>query len=95
MKNRIAKFLRDLAEKLSPSAPVVQVTDGPYYYHTPVNVLKLQKLKADVRLTNPLDQREREEAERKLREDIVRQAAEGVQIEMYNQHVRAYFYFYA
>lgn len=93
MKNRIAKFLRDLAEKLSPS--VGPVTDGPYYYHTPVNVLKLQKLKADVRLTNPLDQREREEAERKLREDIVRQAAEGVQIEMYNQHVRAYFYFYA
>lgn len=95
MKNRVAKFLRDLAEKLSPSAPVVQVKDGPYYYHTPVNVLKLQKLKADVRLTNPLDQREREEAERKLREDIVRQASEAVQIEMYNQHVRAYFYFYA
>ena len=93
MKNRIAKFLRDLAEKLSPS--VGPVTDGPHYYHTPVNVRKLQKLKADVRLTSPLDQREREEAERKLREDIVRQAVEGVQIEMYNQHVRAYFYFYA
>lgn len=85
MKNRISKFLRDLAEKLSPS--VGPVTDGPYYYHTPVNVLKLQKLKADVRLTSPLDQRERE--------DIVRQAAEGVQIEMYNQHVRANFYYYA
>lgn len=95
MKNRVAKFLRDLAEKLSPSAPVVQVNNGPHYYHTPVNVLSLKKLKAQVEIANPLDQREREEAERKLREDIVRQAAEGVQIEMYNRHVRAYFYFYA
>ena len=94
MKNRIAKFLRDLAEKLSPTPPVVPVQDGPYYFHTPVNVLKLQKLKADQRLANPLDQREREAAERKIREEIVRLAAEGVQIEMYNQHIRAYFYFY-
>lgn len=95
MKNRLANFLRDLAEKLSPSAPVVQVKDGPHYYHTPVNVLSLKKLKAQVKLANPLDQREREEAERKLREDIVHQAAEGVQIEMYNRHIRANFYYYA
>ena len=95
MKNRIANFLRDLAEKLSPSAPVVPVTNGPHYYHTPVNVLKLQKLKAEVELANPLDQREREHAERKIREDIVRLASEGVQIEMYNRHIRANFYYYA
>lgn len=93
MKSKIAKILRNLAEKLSPS-PVRNLYE-PYYYHTPVNVLKLQKLKAEVSLTYPLDQRERDAAERQLREEIVRKALEGVQIEIYNRHIRANFYFYA
>lgn len=84
MKNKLAKLLRAWAERLDPGHSTVRMCDAyanTNMIQTEKRVLTMQKMQAEHFILNVHDEREREYAELKMREQFGKAISKCIDIE--------------